>query len=484
MKYSLLLSVLISLPSLLSAQQFLLDENYGENGIAVHDKYNGQTAEGNSILLEDGSLLLMGRNNTLGLRIQMLKILPDGTCDPAFGDEGIVEVFANVTYVDAALQSDGKIVGVGYRSQGGTRRASAFRLNADGSWDTSFGNNGSVVLEDASTRAVDVYIDATDQIYLADRNNLIRLSKDGALDTEFGEGGITSLPAGSIVSIDQRSDGAIIVAGQYLNTKIYYQEIGATGDTLAAKVVHNSVESTRDSVSFIKVLDDDAILIGGAMVANGIKQTALVKYSADDQLQFAEKLDLASDNWMTDLALNPDGSIVCIGNLNEEFEYRAIISHFDQDGSNAQTQELEDLVLRDIFRSEAISSCHVVSDRILVSGVYATGTLSVDYYTASIVNTDQVSAIFHNEAIDQFQLFPSPSDGSIGIDLNLSEPQSLTISIVDLTGRQMDALAENARFAAGDHALQYETDIPPGQYYLSILNSKGAQFTEQLIIVR
>jgi uncharacterized delta-60 repeat protein len=117
------------------------------------------------------------------------RFTPDGELDTRFGDQGIL-------YFDPALglrddsdvtvQADGKIIVVGHNVE--TSVASVLRLNADGSFDTGFGEKGIVTIDDSSPDAVTVQADG--KIVVAGLHNrdfnITRLNADGSLDTSFG----------------------------------------------------------------------------------------------------------------------------------------------------------------------------------------------------------------------------------------------------------------------------------------------------------
>jgi serralysin len=117
------------------------------------------------------------------------RFTPDGELDIRFGDQGVL-------YLDTALgfrsdsavtvQANGKIIVVGHDIASSV--SSVLRLNADGSFDTSFGKNGIVTIDDSSPDAVTVQADG--KIVVAGLHNLdfsiTRLNADGSLDTTFG----------------------------------------------------------------------------------------------------------------------------------------------------------------------------------------------------------------------------------------------------------------------------------------------------------
>lgn len=137
----------------------------------------------------------------------LARYLSDGKLDTSFGNGGI-KVDLGTTDLRAAsmaLQADGKMVVVaeqiGANYQG---KFNVFRFNQDGSRDAGFGNGGHLVVE--ATRhnhgnAVDVKIQPDGKIVIAGYAYMdgpftrgfavVRLNADGTLDRSFGDNGRT-----------------------------------------------------------------------------------------------------------------------------------------------------------------------------------------------------------------------------------------------------------------------------------------------------
>jgi uncharacterized delta-60 repeat protein len=115
------------------------DATFGNNGLALVD-FGNQVAKPAGVILEpDGKILIAANVGSNGM---LLKLKPDGTLDPTFGDAGkVVFPFGNNgTIASLALQSDGKLVLGGGSDDGFT----IGRRMADGSPDLSFGTGGFV----------------------------------------------------------------------------------------------------------------------------------------------------------------------------------------------------------------------------------------------------------------------------------------------------------------------------------------------------
>jgi hypothetical protein len=87
------------------------------------------------------------------------RLLPDGTPDAGYA----ASVLAETVVYDTALQSDGKLVGVGVTWQSDSKpRLLAFRQRPDGALDAEFGLGGLAILNDGSTSRETGYSVAVD----------------------------------------------------------------------------------------------------------------------------------------------------------------------------------------------------------------------------------------------------------------------------------------------------------------------------------
>lgn len=133
-------------------------------------------------------------------KTQIIKLLPGETIDLNYGQKGF-SAFSGMLPVDAALQHDGKIVVAGNAIlQYFDYSVGVTRFNTDGSIDTIFSTTGirSIGYDDYSV-ARKVALQGDGKIVVAgshgrDDGNafpaLYRLNTDGSYDTTFAEDGV------------------------------------------------------------------------------------------------------------------------------------------------------------------------------------------------------------------------------------------------------------------------------------------------------
>ncbi len=163
----------------------------------------------------------------------VVRLLANGSLDSSFGMNGIsvtgIRPF-DCSLEDIALQSDGKLVGVGSIAGPDSARVAIVRYQTNGSLDTSFGTDGFVVLQLAPFgHALAVAIDVDDHIVVAAHSwtgleppiqsyfTTFRLRPDGTLDPYFGVGGVaeSAFQNGLDLAFDLilQADGRIVVVG-------------------------------------------------------------------------------------------------------------------------------------------------------------------------------------------------------------------------------------------------------------------------------
>jgi uncharacterized delta-60 repeat protein len=226
----------------------------GGNGLVVYDTFGGtnsieavvEDAQGRFYATGYGataeSAQVDGSLDPAGAmaRLWLGRFNADGSLDTTFGDNGSIyftgEDFAAIAH-DIAMTADGKLLvhaHFHHPSGDGMLDVGVIRFNADGSVDTTFGDNG-VVRTDVPGLAQpwthDMTVGPDGSIVLAGAwedhegtgvtliNNLllIRYTADGQLDANFGDGGILRDTFGHewewAQEVHVQADGKIIVGG-------------------------------------------------------------------------------------------------------------------------------------------------------------------------------------------------------------------------------------------------------------------------------
>jgi len=196
-----------------------LDPTFGSGGKVTTRIRTVDSADA-VVLQPDGRIVVAGvSSGGRDLEFAVIRYTPDGSLDPTFGSGGKAvtamgsrggaghlfgpQYIYGRVYGGIALQSDGKVVGVGSTDEG----VILLRYNSDGGLDPSFGTDGKAVIRIGTTgdvaRALTLQQDGKIVVAGGSRNEfaLVRYSPDGGLDPTFGTGGkvTTRIGAGYMI---------------------------------------------------------------------------------------------------------------------------------------------------------------------------------------------------------------------------------------------------------------------------------------------
>jgi uncharacterized delta-60 repeat protein len=223
------------------------DPNFGTDGATLVDIGDGLGVWVALARLPDGKLLLGGTYDAgapTGQDMVVARLDTDGRLDNSFSFDGKVEIVVGPgdsmdTLFDLLVQPDGRIVLAGTAESPDPADGidmAIVRLNADGSFDGSFGAGGKVfvdfglgsALNEEQARAIARFPDGklivagSTPVAGADSDMaLVKLNPDGSRDTSFGTGGRRTVrfelsptfefDAATAVAVD--SLGRVVVAG-------------------------------------------------------------------------------------------------------------------------------------------------------------------------------------------------------------------------------------------------------------------------------
>jgi uncharacterized delta-60 repeat protein len=259
----------------------VLDTTFDGDGKTATVMGNSDDFTRSVVVQPDGKTLVAGYSyvNTVA-QFAISRFNVDGSLDATFGVggkaifplRGIDDVGLGMT-----LQSDGKIVVVGY-SNGSTTAADfgVMRLTSSGARDATFGITGTgytatdLLGQSRSDTARSVVVQPDGRIVVVGYSHngsnfdfaVARYLSTGALDTSFGTNGQRVIPIGSLgdyaTSVALQSDGKIVIAG--------YSEV--SGGTDVAVVRLNGTNGSDDT-SF-GVLGKKTLTVGTVDTANDV----------------------------------------------------------------------------------------------------------------------------------------------------------------------------------------------------------------------
>jgi len=225
-------SVLISITTTQADAQTCagcLDNSFGVGGkTLIVTGGSGQTTQRDSVVQSDGKVVSLVDNRLS--QATLIRLNADGTLDSTFAGDGIVETDWHYSSVlpsgfayGLAIQNVGgeeRLVVVGsWNVASGRSSVTMLRVDrylSNGLRDTSFGTNGSVVVNKPYALAVAIQPADNKIVTVGDLEGVVRFTPDGLLDTTFGPNrdGVTGAGI-SGWSIKALVDGGILIGGNY-----------------------------------------------------------------------------------------------------------------------------------------------------------------------------------------------------------------------------------------------------------------------------
>lgn len=302
------------------------DTSFGNNGLLTLQAGGPYLFLENIALLADGSVLVQG---ALHGQNSLSHYTASGALDTDFGDNGVVALTDLASYrADVAVQADGKIVIAGATS---FDHFAVLRLNADGTSDTSFGNDGlaSVDLpgDYAQASGITVLDDGklllTGDAYANGGSDFatVRLNADGSLDTTFGSADGIARLVGSAgndnlqgLSSDETLRG---LAGDDVLQGNLGRDLlsgGAGADVFRYASVADSFRTATSNGSD-RILDFDASqdqidlsALGFTGFGDGYDGTVAIRTNADDSRTYLKSFEADAEGHRFELTFNGDVS--------------------------------------------------------------------------------------------------------------------------------------------------------------------------------
>ena len=485
-----------------------LDPTFGSGGIVTTSVglstiQNGAAAVAiypNAGTANDGKIVAAGEGSTnqgshsYVQGFGVARYQANGTLDSSFGSGGEVttELASFLSQAnDVAIQTDGKIVAVGFVQQTwkSSREFALVRYNLNGSLDSTFGSGKSAgIVLGISGVAEAVALQADGKIVVAGRSSsgqfaLVRYNTNGSLDTTFnGSGEILSNVGGAGPSgggLDEldvvvyphsstANAGKIVVVGQVPNSVavLRYNSDGSPDSTFGGGkgyVLLNTSDSS--SAPHVAIQADDRLDV--AFTNSGAtSEMSIARLQADGTLDpsFGVGGIVTTNHQMwdtaTSIALQADGKIVVAGEEDGQTATTPVVARFNAtDGSLDTTFGVNGFQTVPVQTSDdfGVDVAIQPDGKIVLAGteaVYGTGSNTFAFALARFLPSD-------------------PEIGSFTANSNsVSAGSSLTLTASNITDGNSGATIIQVAFYYFDSSgtkqiLGYGTQTSPGMWTLS-----------------
>ena len=405
------------------------DLSFGDSGRVIADfGYDEEPA--NMQMQPDGKFVISGTVVTnvaqQTVKVFTARFMPDGTKDETYGVNGLKTStgFTHPVCRSLALQQDGKIL-VSVKNGSTPYYFNLIRFNTNGSFDSSFGNNG-LLKTDLSN---------SDNEYLND----VIVQADGKI-LATGKSKSNSI-TGVITIIRYNSDGTLD------------ESFGTDGTTSTKFDAKNSSEGLK-----LLLQDNGKIVVGGLnynwLIDPQIGDFAILRLNGDGTIDSSfgedgkELTNLGGYDYLFDIQIQRDGKILAIGDNEVDYPYyvltrylgdpthplytkikrwiRKHILNFEDTKPNADYYVIE--------KSTTASGAYMPLTKINASAVHTTYSYplaaniqaagSTDYYRIKTVNIDNSftysSPIASSDdaavAASSLKIYPNPAKDKIYIE--------------------------------------------------------------------
>lgn len=510
MKYIATLFSSLLLSSICSAQALVPDPGFGNNGVVITSESGKSTAIYSTALQNDGRTIAAGQYfNASSTHSFIVRYLPDGTPDPSFGVQG--RVTTPVGWEDGLLsvivQADGKITAAGNQMYvtGNpptiVSRPFLVRYLPDGTLDSAFGTNGIHHLDILNAFATK---DAAALLQLPDgrlvvgascvqantmRMSLICLHPNGSYDPLFGSGGIALFSPQSgqnaaLFDMLHQPDGRIVIAGYSgqaslsapPDTRMAVMRIEPNGTADPAFGVNGAtlIQVTTGNPNPFDAVRRLAIRPNGKILAAGSSDghLALVQLNTDGTPDAAfGQSGIVNDNTrpVADaLSVLGDGRLLVSGFRTVSSLSDVTLSRFSATG--AADVSFGTVIIDQSDRDRAYTMMVQPDNKILLAG--HSGVTSGDvHFTLWRLLTDSIgTGTAETPGVRGLHLYPNPSNGDLHISLPDTPAEPLGLSLFDAAGRLV--LRREMRTATVTLSL---SELANGMYVLQVGNAAGVQ---------
>lgn len=355
----------------------VLDNSFSGDGIASARLGPSDDIVGRSVQQSNGRIVVASTSLDT---FAVTRYLANGSLDTSFSQDGRVTIdfggqYLNAVASDVAVQADGRIVVVGHVAERNATdpfsvnsHIAIARLNANGTLDTTFGSNGTLVTQlGGFARATTVKVQPDGRIVVGGTGNggyfsLLRYLPNGTLDRSFsGDGILTTFSGANTASstlhdLIIQPDGKILTTGEMVaqvtgtlpsNMVIARFNTNGTNDTTFGtngRITSNTQQRTGQRLA---LLADGSFYVGGnatRIVSNNFQsQMSLSRFTASGQLVFTKTITpfvetyspnptstFTVNSTLSALTVQPDGRVVLSGMAGS----RPAIVRLNADGTN------------------------------------------------------------------------------------------------------------------------------------------------------
>lgn len=510
----------ITIGSLPAFSQVNLDTGFGIGGKVVtpispsRDQIYATAIQTDGKIVTVGSTMINSKYYTALARYNT-----NGALDSSFGTNGIIIPDFNTFVFEPStveILNDGKILVAGTHELSTPEFPTNFvfammRYNIDGTIDTGFGDNGTVITDfspsdGGANGARDVIQDGNKLIVIGftnDNNRSFGIAKynlNGSLDTAFGSAGLVIVNVGATSSwsdtpnsVKLQSDGKIIIAG---NTSGFNDANSVSLHDLAiirlnndgtldttfgtnGKAVHDFGENEKDFSMILTT--DDKIILAGTRYFNSTQNydSIIVKLNGDGSLDNSfgtngSTITRTNPGQMRErlcsLILSADGKILCGGYaVNASGNADFLLMRFTSNGILDTAFNSEGYFYGDFNVSHDLGTAMAVQSdgKVILAGASSINgnfDFALARYTIGTLHSQEFAS-------NPFKVYPNPTASF----LNLTEANGTIITTVEIYDILGQLVMEKS--SANINAIDV-SKLQSGTYFIKITDENSSEIAK------
>lgn len=481
-----------------------LDAQFGSGG-TVQAAFSTFSADCRTMALQTDGKILLGGLYTSGGTATMgfVRFNANGTPDNGFGTAGKATVPIGTTGVKLAtlqITTGGKILAAGSNNN----KPAILRLSSAGVPDNTFGASGLLAFDGGLAGILDLVVLPSGKMVgcgIADQGSgkmfaAFRLNADGSPDNTFGTGGFAYYNAGdqpTLTRMAVQSDGKILMTGTVYTASTVYDLVlvrlaanGTPDNTFGTNGKVVTILSTNQAYeqgNAIAVQSDGKIVVAARIANAGPTVFAVVRYSAagiiengfgtggSTKINFNNSVDEPKA-----VAVQSDGKIVVVGSSVNGSNRDIALARLTKTGAPDNTFDSDGKVTTALGTKAYGEAMALQPDGKIVVGGYATISglsqlFAARYNAGSIVGTQEIESGLHN-----LQVFPNPatSGAELRLKFRLDQIQDCRFLLFGADGRLIKSYpAEKLEAGSQTVLLNIPGNIPSGSYWLRIETAQG-----------
>ena len=474
------------------AQAGKLDSSFGNSGVVTTQCSNciGFWTL-HVVLTHDSKIIAAGTadvSGPLNYDCSLIRYNSDGSLDNTFGNNGIFQsATADADLLESAtMQQDGKIVYVGWAWD----RGLISRVNVNGTFDSTFGINGTV-LDTTLFDANSVVIEPDGKIVVAghtlkhQRLSIIRYNQDGTRDIKFGSFESTALGMdffqgkGKLaVQVDGKVVGTVSVSNGW-NDEIAVVRYDSNGypdstfsdDGIAITSYGGLLEAASVSIQ------NEKIIIGGYLDNGSDKDFALVRFNPngniDSSFGSAGKVITSlgyHDDGISSIAIQTDGKIIAAGNSYVGTQSGMALIRYQSNGTLDSTFNSNSVTVESVQSWNYLGSIVLQPDNNIIAGGTVNGSVGLLRFLSGMTVGALDFSLTHQSAI----IYPNPVQQTEILEYTLLNNEAISITLYELFGKLVRNFISNELRSPGTHREVLNMgNLSSGVYFLTIDNGVG-----------